>query len=467
VTERTYLWGDWSPQRILVAAFAGAILVGAGLLMLPWCSAGDAPLTPVEALFTATSAVCVTGLVVVDTGSALSPLGQAVVLLLIQLGGLGIMTFSTLGLVLMGKRLRLHDRAVIGTALYPEGRADLRALVRDVVLMTLSFELVGALLLLWRWPGESLGQRLWGAVFHSISAFCNAGFGLFADSLSRFRGDPVVNVTVVSLIVVGGLGFPVVLELTDRLRPARRRRRAVLSLHTKVVLGVSAILFVAPTIAIYLLESRRALAGLPLSERLLGSTFQALTPRTAGFSTLPIHDLQATTLFLIVLLMFIGGSPGSTAGGIKTTAIGTLAAFVWSRARGDDSIDLFRRTLPEADLRRAIGLVTGAIVILVLGVFALLFVEGATPPEALSPTHQGGAPQTALFLELLFEATSALGTVGLSTGITPSLGTPARLVVVLLMFVGRVGPLTVAVAISRRPGPTAGVRYPEEHVLVG
>lgn len=467
MTERTYLWGEWSPHRLIVVAFGGAVAVGTGLLMLPWSSAADAPLTFVEALFTATSAVCVTGLIVVDTGSALSPLGQGVVLLLIQLGGLGIMTFSTLGLVLMGKRLRLHDRAILGTALYPEGRADLRAVVRNVVTMALAFEAVGTLLLLWRWPAETLAERFWGALFHSISAFCNAGFGLFADSLERFRGDPVVNLTVVGLFVVGGLGFPVVLELGDWLRPAGRRRRAVLSLHTKVVLMVTAALVVVPAAGIYLLEFRHLLAGLPAGEQLQASIFQALTPRTAGFNTIPVHALQAPTLFMIVVLMFIGGSPGSTAGGIKTTAVGILAAFVWSRARGDQSIDLFHRTLPEADLRRAVGLVTGAIAILVVGVFALLLLEGAVPPEALSPAHQGGAPQTSLFLELLFETTSALGTVGLSTGITSSLGTPSRLVVVLLMFIGRVGPLTVAVAISRRRGSTAPVRYPEEQVLVG
>ena len=468
--QRSYLWGSWSPSHLIVVTFAVVVAVGTCLLLLPWAAAGE-PLSVLEALFTATSATCVTGLVVVDTGTALSTMGQLVVLALIQIGGLGLMTFSTLALVLMGKRLHLRDRLVVTTVVYREGASELRAVVRAIVGMTLAFEAIGTVVLAWRWPADSFYEALFAGFFHSVSAFCNAGFSLLSNSLEGFRGDIVVNLTIMVLIVVGGLGFPVVLELTDYARPKAKRRRQMMSLHTKMVLVVTVFLIVVGSIAIYALESRHALANLSLPDRITASVFQAVTPRTAGFNTLPTGNLLSSTLFIMILLMFIGGSPGSTAGGIKTTTFGMVFAYMYSRYRGGESVDAFRRTIPAVDLRRAVTLAGTALLVLFLGLLALLLTEGAVAPEELPnhvpPVVQGQRPlQASLFLELMFEATSALSTVGLSTGVTGSLSVAGRLFVIVLMFVGRVGPLTLAVAIGQRR-VRGSYRYPEEHILVG
>jgi trk system potassium uptake protein TrkH len=449
--------------------FAVAIGCGTLLLSLPWASAG-APLSALDALFTATSATCVTGLVVVDSGTDLSLFGQLVVLSLIQLGGLGIMTYSTLAIILMGKRIRLRDRVVVTSVLSADGGSDLHALMRAIIGMTIAFEAVGAVLIAWRWPTDSLSSALYAGVFHSISAFCNAGFGLLSDSLESLRGDLVVNIVIMALFVIGGLGFPVVLELAGFVRP-KRRRRQMMSLHTKIVLLVTAGLFLVGTVSVFLLESKHALAGLPLDERITAAAFQALTPRTAGFNTLPTDHLLSSTLFIIILLMIVGGSPGSTAGGIKTTTLGVLLAYFYSRFRGDESVDAFRRTVPPVDLRRAVTIAGLAFMVLCLGLLLLLLAEGAVPPEELADLANHvepaqNAPHTALFLELMFEATSAFSTVGLTTGVTSSLSAAGRLIIILLMFIGRIGPLTLAVALINR-SVRASFRYPEEHILVG
>ncbi len=467
--QRTYLWGNWSPPRLIVATYAVVIAVGTCLLLLPWASAGES-LSFLDALFTSTSATCVTGLAVVDTGVDLSTTGQLIVLALIQIGGLGVMTFSTLALVLMGKRLRLHDRVVVSTVIYREGASDLGAVVRAIVLGTLAFEVLGAVVLAWRWPAASFSGSLFAGIFHSISAFCNAGFGLFSNSLEGFRGDIVVNVTIMVLVIVGGLGFPVVLELTEYVRPRAKRQRRLVSLHTKVVLSVTALLILVGSVAIFALEYRHALADLTLSESITASVFQAITPRTAGFSTLPTGGLLSSTLFIMVMLMFVGGSPGSTAGGIKTTTLGMMLGYFYSRLHGDESVNVFRRTVPAIDLRRAVMVAGTALLVLFFGLLALLLAEGAVPPEeietGLGTAESRFAPQGTLFLELLFESTSALGTVGLTTGVTSSLSTAGRLIIMVLMFVGRTGPLTLVVALGERRA-RAFYSYPEDHVLVG
>ena len=460
VNDVRYVWGRWSPARLIVVSFASTIAVGTLLLRTPVASSGVA-LGWLEALFTATSATCVTGLIVVDTGRDLSMFGQVVVLALIQLGGLGIMSFSTLGLIAMGKRLRLHHRMVVASTLGTPGGLTIGSLLRHVIGISLAFELIGALLLAWRWPAETVGEALAAGLFHSISAFNNAGFSTRADSLIGFQGDGVVNSVVMVLIVCGGLGFPVLAEISAWARGSDKARS--FTLHTKVALSVSAALIGGGALLIFLLEARGTLAHLALPQQLMASLFQAVTSRTAGFNTLPVGSLHAATLFVVLLLMFVGGSPGSTAGGVKTTSVGVLLAFVRARARGRESVDMFRRSVSPEDVRRAVAVVAAAVALLILAIFGLLVTEHVRGPAELAGSM---ADESALAHEVVFEAVSALGTVGLSTGLTRSLTSPGRLIIILLMFVGRIGPLTIAMALGKIHSPGT-YRYPQGRVIPG
>ena len=463
VPQARLLWGGWSPARTLVVSFGCVIALGTLLLRMPWAAHGQ-PLTWLDAWFTATSATCVTGLVVVDTGTRLTLAGQVVVAAMIQLGGLGIMTFSTLGILALGKRLRLHQRMVVANTLGLPGHMNLRSLVLRVIALALAFESAGALLLAWRWPAEQWWQALGAGVFHAISAFNNAGFSTLSDSLVRFQHDALVNGVFIVLIVCGGLGFPVLAEVGAVLRRRLAGQRTIVTLHTRVVLAVTAVLLAAATGAIYLLEANGALAHLATGERLVAALFQAVTPRTAGFDTVPMQSLHTATLFVVLLLMFVGGSPGSTAGGVKTTAVGILTAFVVARARGRETVDLFRRTVTDQDVRQAVGVVAAALSVLVVAVFGLLISEQVRDPGFVAGAAGAASPRLAF--EVVFEAVSALGTVGLSTGLTPELTATGRVIVIVLMFVGRVGPLTIAMALGRRRA-TGAYRYPRGRVLVG
>lgn len=442
-----------TPGRLLVASFLGLIVLGTLLLKLPWATPPGQPIGWVDALFTATSAGCVTGLVVRDTGSAFTPFGQAVILGLIQAGGLGIMTFALFILSLLRGRPTFAQRAVYEQTLGGGGQRELRPLVALVFLFTFAAEAVGAALLAARFvPEMGVARGAWWAVFHAVSAFCNAGFGLAPDNLVRYRADPWVNLVVMALIVLGGLGFFVVHELV---RERGRWRR--LSVHSKLALSVSGGLIVAGTLGFWLLEAGNALAGLPWGERLLASLFQSVAPRTAGFNTVDLAVLGAPTLFLISLLMFVGGSPGSTAGGIKTTTFGVLLLATAERFRGHRNVNAFRRTLTRETLGNTAAIALGGVLTVVAGVFALLLTE-------LPVREVGDDP--VVFVALYFETVSALGTVGLSTGITGLLEPSSRLVLALLMFVGRLGPLTVASSLAAA-STVRDWRYPEEDVVVG
>ena len=441
----------FSPAQLLAVSIAGLILVGTVLLWLPWSAARE-PLSLIDALFTAASAVCVTGLVVVDTPHDLSLAGQVIVLLLIQAGGLGYMAITTVVAVAIGKQLTVQERLTLQEALNAQSMDGLIRFVFAVFKLTLAFELAGALVLASRWMGEmGPAPALWFGLFHAVSAFNNAGFALFSDSLMTFRADLVVNLTILTLIVCGGLGFVV---LTDLGRFPRARR---LSVHSRLVLTTSAILVVATMVAVCALEwrNRRTLGDLATGEAVLASFFQAVTPRTAGFNTLDIGALTAPTLFLMMALMFIGAGPGGTAGGIKVTTFSITVAALWATVRGAHDTVLFKRRLRPDLVARAffISLIAFLAVNVVAGL--LLITEGRT----LLPT--------------LFEAVSAAGTVGLSTG---EAGAPVslsghfspfgKLLIVVTMYMGRLGPLTLAVAVARRGTPPP-VRYPEGRVLVG
>jgi trk/ktr system potassium uptake protein len=441
------------PLRLLVGSFLVLITCGTLLLMLPAATPPEAPIGWVDALFTATSAVCVTGLVVRDTGTGFTPFGQVVILALIQAGGLGVMTFSLLVFALFRSAVPLVHRSIFEQTLGGLAGAQLRRLVRLVFAFTFTAEALGAVLLFARFlPRLGPGEAAYAAVFHAISAFCNAGFGLWPDSLTAYRSDLVVNLTVMALIVLGGLGFVVVHDLLE----ARGRPREM-SVQTKLALVVSATLIVVGALAFWLLEAPRALYEMPPGEQIQASLFQSVTARTAGFNTVDIGALAPGTLFLLVLLMLIGGSPGSCAGGIKTTTLGVLLLAAHSRLRGRYNVNAFHRTLSSTTVRNTLSIAMGGGFVVIAGLFALLVTE--------APAHAVVNEQAA-FLSYLFETVSALGTVGLSTGVTPFLHPSSRLLIVVLMFVGRLGPLTVASALVA-DRPLDDWRYPEEDVMVG
>jgi trk system potassium uptake protein TrkH len=456
-SRRVVLDRHLRPAQLLVLAFAVVILCGTVLLTLPWASRA-APLTLVDALFTSTSATCVTGLVVVDTGTRLSGFGQGVVLALIQLGGLGIMTYSSLVLLALGGRLSFRGEALVQDTLGARNDISPGNIVRNVFLFTLVAETLGALALSARFVGAAgFWQGLYSGVFHSVSAFCNAGFALRADSFVTERGDWWVNGTLMVLITLGGLGFVVLNDVVEALGRLRRRHRARLRLHSKVVLVWSALLTGGGAAAILLLESNTALAGLPWDERLLASLFQSVTARTAGFNTLDYGALADVSLLVTIVLMFIGASPGSCGGGIKTTSAAVVAALFWNRMCGRTRVTLFRRTVPDAEVTRAITILVAATAVVTIASFLLTLTE--VPPHP----HRG---ETAVFLDMAFETVSAFGTVGLSTGITAGLSALGKLLVTALMFAGRLGPLTLAMAVGTTRS-AADFSYAEENLMVG
>jgi trk system potassium uptake protein TrkH len=435
-----------SPEGLLAASFATLIAVGAVVLWLPFSHRGA--VGPLDALFTSTSAVCVTGLAVVDTGTAFTPVGQVVLLVLIQMGGLGVMTFAALAYQLMGRRLSLQAHAALADALVQRDVAgELGETFRGILRTVLVIEAVGAVALFAGLaPRFGAGHAAWSAVFHSVSAFCNAGFSLYPDSLVGLRGDLLVVGAVMALIVVGGIGHPVLRDVWRVVRGApgscSRSRFARLSLHSRVALLTSGALIVGGMALI--------LAFGPREDGAVGAAlFQSVTARTAGFNTVDIGLLQVPTLVLLIGLMFVGGSPGSCAGGVKTTALVVWGARLLAALRGEKQARVLGRHIPGEVVRRTMLLLDVAVLWNVLGLFVLLQTEGGT----------------AGLVEVLFEQVSAFGTVGLSTGLTPKLSEAGRIWLVATMFVGRVGPLTVVLWITTRRKP--GILYPDGRLMIG
>ena len=444
-----------TPERTLILSFLAIILVGTVLLCLPWAvRVGSASV--VDALFTATSAVCVTGLVVVDTGRFYAPFGQVVILILIQLGGLGIMTFSVFFYLLMGRSIGFRDRRIIETTFSQFPTRDIYHLLKSVFAYTMLIEFIGAvcLFLVWMKHFPPL-EAIYVSLFHAVSAFCNAGFCLFSDSLIGFQENIPVNLCITFLIILGGLGFIVLKDLFEfRIRSQGRRR---VSLHSKVVLVTSAVLIGSGTLFIFLIERDNILSAFPLGKQVLIAYFQSVTSRTAGFNTIPLVGLSNATCFVLILLMFIGASPGSCGGGIKTTNVATLISLAFNRYRGRNRADLFRRTVPPETVTRSISIVLASgVAVIIITIFLLI-----TQLGDLSHTESRG-----LFLEYLFEAISAFGTVGLSMGVTPGLSVVGKVIVVVMMLLGRLGPLTLAFAMGRRI-ERGGFQFVEENILVG
>ncbi|MFH2012111.1 MAG: TrkH family potassium uptake protein [Pseudomonadota bacterium] len=444
-----------SPARLSIVGFASLIFVGTVLLMLPSASTNGG-LNFVDALFTATSASCVTGLVVVDTGSVLSLFGQVVVLGLIQIGGLGIMTLSTLLILIVGKRLTLVGRIIIQDNFTQNEDRSLLFILRDVVLFTFVIELIGLVVMFFCFlPGRGIFYSLYLSVFHSVSAFCNAGFSLFPNSFIEYQKNWVLNTVTCFLIICGGIGFLVLFELKRRLQ-SKHRTLSRLSLHSKMVLSTSFVLIILGSLLITGMEWQNTLKSLSFPYRFLAGFFQSVTSRTAGFNTLPIGEMANGTLFVLIILMFIGASPGSCGGGIKTTTLMSLIVLGTSRLLGHHRPQLFHRTLSTDSVGKAISVAMISIVVIITGTTILLITEIGGVSHVVSRGD---------FLEIFFEVVSAFGTVGLSTGITGGLSVIGKFVITLVMFTGRLGPLLIALAFSRREAPY--YYYAEENVMIG
>ncbi|WP_437603129.1 potassium transporter TrkG [Sorangium sp. So ce590] len=461
--ERLLATAAEHPARLMAVSFGVATLLGSFLLTLPQSLRNIADASFIDGLFMSASAVCVTGLAVHNIAETYTPFGQAVLLLLVQIGGLGIMVLSTFFAIVAGRRLRLRDAAVMAEMIDADSFARLRRNVAAIVLFTLGIEVVGALALLFSFlphhqiasgpiPGEPLsgaGDHLWAAVFHSVSAFCNAGFSLFGEGLVPLVGSPAVSGVVAALVILGSLGFPVHDELLTRIRlRLRGERSARLSLHSRVVLITTAVLLVVGAAGYLLLEWRRSMGGLSWPVKVLASVFQSAMTRSAGLNTVDFSLMGPATWMFTCILMFIGGAPGSTGGGIKLTTFAALLAALRAELRGEEAPHLLGRTLPAATVRRALG-VAFLSVMLVSGFLLVLL--------ALEPHNPMG---------LALEAVSAFATAGLSANITASLSAPGKLVITLAMFIGRIGPLTLALALANQ-GKTRSYRLPEERVGIG
>ena len=450
-----------NPPKVVAVSFLTAILFGSLLLELPFATSSRKSLPYIDALFTATSATCVTGLIVKDTGKDFSPFGQVVILLLIQMGGLGIMTMSTFFLLLFGRRISLRDSITVRTSL---GGKDVRStseLVKHALLLTFAVEMLGGAILFWRFhcgaDNLAAGKAAYHAIFHAISAFCNAGFSLYNTSL--VGKESLVVLTMAALVICGGWGFLVVYNILNlRLWKKDKVVRGRLSLQSRIVLWATAGLLAVGFIAFLIFEWNRGMAGQPLPRRLLNSFFCAVTPRTAGFNTVPYDRMSGSGLLVSMFLMFIGASPGSTGGGIKTCTFVVLLATSYAIMRGKRDTVLFRRTIPSRVVQEAIA----------VALISLLFVSLAT--VALTASERSKEEWTAggsgFVARTAFEVFSAFGTVGLSTGITPHLSIAGKIIITLTMFVGRIGPLTLALIVAARE-VTPSVEYPEEAIMIG
>lgn len=437
------------PVQILALGFAAVILTGAILLTLP-ISSVDGKWTPfIDCLFTSTSAVCVTGLVTLDTGTHWTVFGQIVIMLLIQTGGLGFMTFATFFAVLLGRRISLRERLIMQEAYNAFNIQGMVRLMLYVMGITFSIEGIGALLLMTQFiPQYGWAKGIYFGIFHAVSAFCNAGFDLIGGfkSLTSYVENATISLTIGGLIVIGGIGFAVITELINT-KDLRR-----LSLHSKVVLTTTAVLITVGAVMFFVFEysNPKTMGPLSMKGKILASIFASITPRTAGYNTISTGDMTMAGKFLTIILMFIGASPGSTGGGIKTSTATLLFMTVMAVIHGNDDTEIFKKRIGKPLVYRAAA-ITLISFTLVIGVTMILAI-----------TQKGD------FIEFLYEATSAFGTVGLTLGLTPRLTLIGKIAIILTMYSGRVGPLTLALAFAHKMQTTSSaIKYPEDKLLVG
>jgi trk system potassium uptake protein len=441
-------------SRTICLGFLVLITVGTLLLLLPFSTASGQWNNPLVALFTATSAVCVTGLIVVDTGSYFSSFGQGVILTLIQIGGLGYMTANTFLVLLLGRRLNLRDRLAIQQSMDNTALSGGSSLIMSIIAMTMIIEITGIFCLYPVFNHDfGAGRGLWLSVFHSISAFNNAGFSLFEDSLMQYALQPWINGVITALVIFGGIGYQVIMEMFMwvRNRLKGNRCRTMFSLNYKIVTSTTVALLLLGTAAFFLTEFNNlgTLGGVSAPQKLLMAWFQSVIARTAGFNTINIGAMGNASLFIMIALMFIGASPGSTGGGIKTTTIRILLACTRMVLRGQEEVLSYRRQIPPSRVLKAIAVVVGSALAVVV---ATMLVSISNP--------------TLSFITVLFEAVSAFATVGLSTGITADLSDIGKYIIIITMYLGRVGILLFMAAFLGDPKPTL-IQYPEEELLVG
>ncbi|MCD6506563.1 hypothetical protein J7M22_08040 [Candidatus Poribacteria bacterium] len=442
------------PAQTVMLSFLSVILIGTFFLMTPRATYPDNRISIVDALFTATSATCVTGLIVRDTGTGFTPFGQIVILILIQIGGLGLMTMTAFFALILGRGMGIRETVLMSDVLNTRTLNRITHFIVSILILTFIFEASGAALLYLSWYRMGvlggMGRRIYYAVFHSVSAFCNAGFSLFSDSMMGFRSSIPINLIMTTLIISGGLGFTVLtLMLRSVFLDWPLRRRIKLTLQAKLVLSVTGLLIALGFIGILAVEWGQEFDGWGLKDKLLAAYFQSVTARTAGFNTVKIAALSNASLFLLICLMFIGASPGGTGGGVKTSTFAIAIGFLIANLRGRRSVEMFGRKIPGEVTSKAFSILIISILLIAVNGFLLLWVERGHKP-----------------LEVIFELFSAFGTVGLSMGITPHLSTLGKVIIMVTMLAGRIGPLTLALALGeRRKG--GEFEYPGEEVMVG
>lgn len=436
-----------SPSRKLILGFLLVIIVGVFLLMLPFSLKEGKTLSPLEALFTVVSAVCVTGLSVVDVAEVFSPVGDAILIAFIQIGGLGVMTFSSIVFLLAGQKMTLYTRILLKEERNANSVGEILNFVRLMLLTVFIIESIGAVILMHEFrkimPYE---QAVYYGIFHSISAFCNAGFSLFSNNLENFRGNPVISLTISYLIILGGMGFAIINSFIMMIRKGVSR----FTLTSKLAIQISMILTFGGAILFFLLEfsNSATLFPLPWSEKIIASIFQSVTLRTAGFNTIPLANLRSATVFMACIWMLIGASPGSTGGGIKTTTLGVILFYVIGIIRGKEHVEIFNRRLDWDVMNKALALLVVSLSYIALVILLLLVIE----PFSME--------------KIVFEVVSAFGTVGLTMGITPHLTVTSKLLIIVTMFIGRLGPMTIALALGEKK-KKARVQYPKEDILIG
>lgn len=449
----------FTPTRMIAASFALLVLLGTFFLALPF-SANEESLKLVDALFIATSAVCVTGLSPIDISTKLSFFGQFVVLILMQLGGLGLMTFTTTLYFWFGQRLPITERLAIQETLQTTPK-QIKQLIIYILGFTFLIEAIGAglLFIYWAIKGqfESIGQTLWFSIFHAVSAFTHGSFALYSDSLIRFQKDFFVQLIITSLITAGGIGFLVAFELKQWFQFKISGKRFRLSVQTRLTVLTTLGIIAVGTILIFISERNLAFANFGWFDALMNSYFFSIVPRTSGFNTIQMTDFSGTGILLLMMLMFVGGSSGSTAGGIKVGTFGLLLAYTLARFRGETQLNLWNRTIPQQSIDKATAVVVASAAVILIATTILMFTETSGLSAESSQTK---------FVPVLFETISAFGTVGLSLNFTDKLSEFGKLILVLVMFVGRVGAISVAIAISLRQKQTH-FSYAEENIMIG
>ena len=440
-----------SPALATLSSFSMVIIFGAMLLTLPVCTVSIEKVSFIDSLFIATSATCVTGLSTVDIGSYYTRFGQLIVLLLIQTGGIGIITMAISLPIIMGSQTTFSSVMTIKDITGVRTVREVLGVIRAVVFSTLLVELVGAVLLYFSDSSiESIPLRIFSSIFHSVSAFCNAGFSIFPDNLLAYSNNFSYISVIMLLVVLGGLGFPVMASLFYWLKDrVVAKRHSSFSFHSKIVLSTTLLLIVSGMLMFLILEWNNTLGGLDLSEKLVNSLFLSITPRTAGFNTTDISSMTKPAIIITIILMFIGASPSSTGGGIKTTTFATMLFSLKALIRNREEVEAFRRTIPINSIYKALNVAFISIIIISVSIFTLSITE-----------------KDKELINIIFEVFSAFGTVGLSLGLTPHLSVAGKIIIILTMLVGRVGPLTIAIIFAKKK-ISGAYKYPEDHIIIG